>query len=211
VDAEQILGGLIRGALGARQKRHRGALDFLTGSGGLLNVSNVVAAAGVAWGLYEVAMAQAPAAAPTAEGGQPPPLPTSRLAAAPPHPAVPASVLTLVRLTVSAARADGDLSIEERGQILEQAKRGGLEDQVVQEIQQPHSLDEIVTGVSDPLAREEMYCLAYAIVRADETVGGAERVYLAQLAARLGLDPAAVARLEARVAVGIDRGTRGGT
>ena len=38
--------------------------------------------------------------------------------------------------------------------------------------------------------------LAYTIVRADEQVTGAERIYLAQLANLLGLDPATVQQLE---------------
>ena len=38
--------------------------------------------------------------------------------------------------------------------------------------------------------------LAFTIVRADETVSGAERIYLAQLAHQLGLDAATAARLE---------------
>ena len=39
--------------------------------------------------------------------------------------------------------------------------------------------------------------LAFAILRADEQVRGAERIYLAQLANLLGLDPATVQELEA--------------
>jgi uncharacterized membrane protein YebE (DUF533 family) len=39
--------------------------------------------------------------------------------------------------------------------------------------------------------------LAYAIVRADEGICGAERIYLAQLASLLKLDKATVDKLEA--------------
>ncbi len=46
--------------------------------------------------------------------------------------------------------------------------------------------------------------LAFTIVRADETVTGAERVYLAQLAYQLGLDAATVAQLETDTAARID-------
>ena len=42
--------------------------------------------------------------------------------------------------------------------------------------------------------------LAFTIVRADETVTGAERIYLAQLAHQLGLDPAAVRAIETETA-----------
>ena len=49
-----------------------------------------------------------------------------------------------------------------------------------------------------------MYVLAFSIVRADETVSGAERIYLAQLAHALGLDAAAAAALEQQTATAID-------
>ena len=54
-----------------------------------------------------------------------------------------------------------------------------------------------MAGVTDPKLKAELYTLAYSIVRADEGVTGAERIYLAQLAHQLGLDPAATKRLEA--------------
>jgi uncharacterized membrane protein YebE (DUF533 family) len=50
-----------------------------------------------------------------------------------------------------------------------------------------------------------LYGLAFALVRADEQVNGAERIYLAQLAHLLGLDPAAVAKIEAAASARIDQ------
>ena len=50
------------------------------------------------------------------------------------------------------------------------------------------------------MQRGDLYTLAFAVARADETVSGGERIFLAQLAHQLGLDAAAVAELE-RVAV----------
>jgi uncharacterized membrane protein YebE (DUF533 family) len=41
-------------------------------------------------------------------------------------------------------------------------------------------------------------------VRADESVSGAERIYLAQLAKNLGLDVAVTERIEAEAATQID-------
>jgi uncharacterized membrane protein YebE (DUF533 family) len=113
-------------------------------------------------------------------------------------------VLRLVRLTVSAARADGELSLEERGAILEKAREVGAEAAVAQELTAPRPLAEIVAGVSDPELKAQLYTLAFAIVRADESVSGAERIYLAQLAHQLGLDAAAVASLESKAGAAID-------
>jgi uncharacterized membrane protein YebE (DUF533 family) len=47
-------------------------------------------------------------------------------------------------------------------------------------------------------------------VRADEQVNGAERIYLAQLAHLLGLDPAAVSKLEATASAKIDQAAEEG-
>jgi len=46
--------------------------------------------------------------------------------------------------------------------------------------------------------------LAFTIVRADEHVSGAERIYLAQLAYQLGLDDATTQALETDTAAKID-------
>jgi uncharacterized membrane protein YebE (DUF533 family) len=105
-------------------------------------------------------------------------------------------VRRLVRLTLSAARADGDLSLEERGRILENARALGAEELVAEELQAPRPLAEILAGVDDPALGAELYRLAYGIVRSDDGVSGAERIYLAQLAHRLGLPPDTTKRLE---------------
>jgi len=61
-----------------------------------------------------------------------------------------------------------------------------------------------VAGVTDPHFKEQLYTLAFTIVRADEAVTGGERIYLAQLAHRLSLDAATVTRVEAEAAARID-------
>jgi uncharacterized membrane protein YebE (DUF533 family) len=129
----------------------------------------------------------------------------------PPLPVVSASVAApmtdatrMVRLALSAAQADGALSADERATVVARAQEAGLADLVDRELQQQRPLAEIVAGVSDPAQRATLYSLAFAVVRADEQVGGAERIYLAQLANLLGLDPAAVQKLEASAAVKID-------
>lgn len=206
-----ILSVVLRGAMGrSGRKRARRATKYITGNGGFLTASTVLAAAGVAWGLYDSMKGQdvpqagavpvgAGATAPAAftSGGVPPipVLPTD----------LPSPVLQLIRLAVSASRADGELTAVEREEILARAKVAGLEAVIEPELTQTsRPLSEIVQGVTDPAARKEFYTLAFTIVRADEVVTGAERIYLAQLAHRLGLDPAAVAAIEAETAAKID-------
>ena len=94
MDAEQLLGTFIRGALGGRRKRSKGALHFLTGGRhSLLNAGTLLTAAGVAWGLYESATRTPTAPAPAGAGAGPVPpggAPAGR-ADVPPLPAVGAA------------------------------------------------------------------------------------------------------------------------
>jgi uncharacterized membrane protein YebE (DUF533 family) len=219
-----ILSVVLRGAMGrSGRKRARRATNYLTGNGGFLTASTVLAAAGVAWGIYDSMQgANVPSgatvpgvSAAAAEGrygetspklagvsgasvGGPPPIPVLPID-------LPNPVLQMIRLAVSASRADGELSAVEREQILERATAAGLAAVIEPELTQTsRPLAEIVEGVTDPAARREFYTLAFTIVRADEVVTGAERIYLAQLAHRLGLEPATVAAIEAETASKID-------
>jgi uncharacterized membrane protein YebE (DUF533 family) len=110
----------------------------------------------------------------------------------------------IVRLAISAAYADGSMSDVERAAILDQAKTAGVAEIVEAEMQQPRTLAEIVSGVSDAAQRATMYVLAYSMVRGDEQPSGAERIYLAQLANLLGIDAATVQELERKAASRID-------
>jgi uncharacterized membrane protein YebE (DUF533 family) len=113
-------------------------------------------------------------------------------------------VLRIVRLAVSAARADGTLLSAERALILSHARDAGVESVVEAELAHPRPMAEIVGGVTDDQRKRDLYVLAFTIVRADEHVSGAERIYLAQLAHQLGLDRTTVASLERDTATSID-------
>jgi uncharacterized membrane protein YebE (DUF533 family) len=105
---------------------------------------------------------------------------------------------------ISAARADGELSDVERQAILERARAAGVEALVTGELATATPLNAIVAGIPDSKQRADLYVLAYAIVRADESVSGSERIYLAQLASLLQIDDVTVARLEQDADAGID-------
>jgi uncharacterized membrane protein YebE (DUF533 family) len=211
VTPERLIGALLQGAVGGRKKRSRGAMRYLTGGrNSFLSAGTLLTAAGLAWGAYEAAtrpgegsVGAAPGPVPPPAGPQPPPPPPGASTAGT-EPALPADVLRLVRLTIAAARADGRLADEERAAILEQARAVGAEAVVQQEIDRPRPLGEIVAGAGESNAKEQLYVLAFAVVRADESVSGAERIFLAQLAHALGLDPATTGRLESEAAAGID-------
>src|SRR5206468_8471364 len=92
LDAEQLIGSLIRGAFtgGSRRKRSRGALRFLTGGrNSFLNASTLLTVAGVAWGLYE--SATEPATTPASTGGSGIPATPQTVPPPPPFPGSPSS------------------------------------------------------------------------------------------------------------------------
>jgi uncharacterized membrane protein YebE (DUF533 family) len=215
-DPAQLLSLFLEGALGrSGRKKARKAARYLRGHKRLVTTSGLLAAAGVAWGIYDslksgAAGATAATGAASAAGGTVgPPWPTgaatgAAVSAAGPASMLPPEVLRLVRLAVSAARADGELSPPERALILEHARKAGLEAEAERELDRPHPLADIVRGVAEESARHDLYALAFTIVRADETITGGERIYLAQLAHQLGIDSATAARLESTTAAGID-------
>jgi uncharacterized membrane protein YebE (DUF533 family) len=211
--------------LGGRRKKSRKAYKYL-GRGGRTIMSNpntLLAVAGVAWGIFETlqnrssagtqgAMGSTVAQGPwgggtTAAAPAPIPIPIPT----PPLPnisgeaaTVPSDALRMVRLAIAAAHADGNLSDKDRTAIVEQARAAGADHLVEQELATRPPLAGIVAGVTDPVQRATLYVLAFGIVRADESVSGAERIFLAQLANQLGLDPETVKKLEADAARRID-------
>jgi uncharacterized membrane protein YebE (DUF533 family) len=225
MDIEHMIGQMVLGSLGGRRKRSRRTARFLTGGrNSFLNASTLMTLGGLAWGVFETMSRKdqggqfesaagfppaggTPASRPTpaAPAGlvTPPPLPQS-VSPAPVPAGVPEGAARIVRLMIAAARADGSLAADERAAILEQASAAGLDALASAEIDRPTPLDAIVSGITDGAQRKDLYTLAFSIVRADEQVTGAERIFLARLASLIDLDPAAVADLEQKAAAGID-------
>jgi uncharacterized membrane protein YebE (DUF533 family) len=221
MDESVLFNGVMRAVLGGRKRKGRRAMGYLGSAGSALlsNPTAMLAAAGVAWGIFETLQgggqqnATAGGAGLNTSGagfGTPSGAP-AQAASMPPLPVIGATVAApmsdasrMVRLALSAAQADGALSPQEREAVLARAREAGMADLLEHELQEPRPLAEIVAGVSDPTQRATLYNLAFAVVRADEQVGGAERIYLAQLANLLGLDPASVQRLESAAAAKID-------
>ena len=198
MNPDLLIRGVLASVLGGGRKRSGRALRYLTGSGGSFwtRPTTLLTAAGVAWGIYETLQRQdqgGPGGVSTAVAmgdGALPPLPGGVGSD------VNAEALRLVRLAISAANADGVMSEKERAAVLQQAQSAGVGEVVERELNHPQPLAGIVAGVTDPAQRATLYVLAFTVLRADEQVTGAERIYLAQLAHLLELDPATVQRLE---------------
>jgi len=219
-----FLGSLIGSVLGARPKSSRRASQYLTGGvpglGLGLNLGTLLGAAGLAWGAYEHFKDRSPRVMTTVEGGgfpaasAPPPLPASHPPRLPAEaasttttdpPTSPEALRRLVALTIAAARADGELGEEEYGGILASARQHGAEKLVQEEMARRRTIHEIVGGAETPRLREDMYSLAYGIVRADGGMSAGERKWLRELAATLAFDTEAAARIEQETADRIDR------
>jgi uncharacterized membrane protein YebE (DUF533 family) len=198
-----LVDGVLRSVLGGGRKRSGRALRYLAGGSRSMwsNKTTLLTAAGIAWGIYETLTNKGSegsggfggsGGSGGSVGSTVPPLPN----VAPEGADVSGEVLRLVRLAVSAANADGVLNEHERAAVVQQAQSAGVADIVERELQQRRPLAEIVAGVTDPAERATLYVLAFTVLRADEELNGAERIYLAQLAHLLGLDPPTVQRLE---------------
>jgi uncharacterized membrane protein YebE (DUF533 family) len=224
MDESMLLNGVLRSVLGGRRRRSKRAERYLGGplggslgsiGGSLLsNPTVLLTAAGVAWGIYETLQqggnsaaaptSAAPGSATSTAGNAAatslPPLPVMGTTAA----STNDQALQIVRLAISAAYADGTMSEQERGAILDQARIAKVDHIVEHELAQPRPLADIVAGVTDDTHRATLYTLAFGILRGDEQPSGAERIYLAKLAHLLGLDPKTVQQLEQNAAQRID-------
>ena len=203
MNPDMIIGEVISSALGVRHgRRHRHhPFDLIVGGHPWwLNGGTLMTALGIAWGMLDTANTATVQTAPsTATMGAS----QSAASASPPRsdapvpaaPTVPVEVARVIRLTVSAARADGALTDIEQDAIRTRARAVGAEPLVDEELKTPTPLSRLVAGVP-ATSRNELYSLAFAIVHADGVIAGAERIYLAQLAHALGLSVEDAASLE---------------
>ena len=104
--------------------------------------------------------------------------------------------LLLIRAMIAAANADGEISAEERGKILNAMDQAGAEPDehrvLEQELSRPRPMDELVREVQDPETAEQVYVASTVAIHGDSP---AEQGYLQYWAARLKLDPERVKQL----------------
>jgi uncharacterized membrane protein YebE (DUF533 family) len=109
------------------------------------------------------------------------------------------AMLTL-RAMISAAKADGQVDEQERQRLLGKLSEGGIspEEQrfVADEMAKPIDLDALTRGVTNPQIAAQLYTASLMAITVDTD---AERLYLTDLAAKLGLDPQVVAYLHKAV------------
>jgi uncharacterized membrane protein YebE (DUF533 family) len=214
-DVGGLLGSLVGGVLGSRSKPHAQVDRFLGGRNkGFLNAGNLLTAAALGFGAYEIWRTRGgklPAGA-TIGGVTPPPLPpplpgSSSRSTVEVVPNPSEGVSRIAALLVAAARCDGELGEAEYARILREAKAAGADKDVLAELSNPRPLEAIVAGVKDPKLASDLYMLAFIVVRADSNLQPTERAWLARLAELLRLDPNSVQRLESETAARIAQAT----
>ena len=108
--------------------------------------------------------------------------------------------LALVRAMIAAAKADGHIDDEERGRIAGKLAVAGIgtdaEQFIMQELQSPLNLDDLVASATTEAQRVELYTASRLAIDPDSR---AERGYLDLLAGRLQLPDQLVDHIEATV------------
>jgi len=228
MDVSRLLSSLLGGVIDARPKKHDKVSRFLSGSSGSVwNAKTLLTVGSLGWAAYEIFRTRSGAggattslpgqpvvagttvvpSAPTATPRTPPPLPplplpssaaSTSLGGAPIEPA-----RRLVGVLLAAARCDGELGEAEYGRLVDIAREADAAALVGDELRHPTPIERLAGGIPEPRAREDLYRLAFGIVRCDEGVSPAERAWLTQLSAALGLDAALVSNLEREVVAGI--------
>ena len=206
-NAEKLLGGLLTGQMGGKRS--------LLGGGAGLGLGLLGVAIGVAEQLMSGgAQTQAPPPPPPPGAGPvpgappppsagmapppPPPPPAGQAAGQAPPPPPPdqagdanaSTAVLLIRAMIAAATADGEIDAQERQRIMERLDQVDPSPEerefLAKEMTAPASLDQIVSQVEERKLARQVYAVSLLAVEVDTQ---AEREYLEELAARLGLSP----------------------
>jgi uncharacterized membrane protein YebE (DUF533 family) len=110
------------------------------------------------------------------------------------------TALLTLRAMISAAKADGQVDAQEQERLLGKLNEGGIsaEEQrfVAEEMAKPIDLDALTRGVSSPQVAAQVYTASLMAITVDTD---SERLYLADLATKLKLDPQVVTYLHQAV------------
>lgn len=192
MDAERLLGALLRGGLRPPARRRRRSVRRRAGVPRLGRAAIGMTLLGAAVEAFEhfskhktlAAPGTAAGATPLAGGVPPPP---------PPPPTSGGSrekeAVLLVRAMIAAASADGQIDADEREAILgslQEAQLGADEQNfVLREMLKPCSVDELVAGVASPELAEQVYAAAVCAIEVDTD---AEKAFLESLRKGLRID-----------------------
>lgn len=216
INAEKLLGGLLRQAISGGRRRTGRKRRRKSGLGGLLG-GGMKSAAGL--GLLGVAIAayehftqkKTQPAPPPATGAVPPPPPPPRAAAPPPPPppgpsaagaTLPAqdanpTALLLIQAMIAAANADGHIDPVEEREIMEKLGEAGmsLEERefILRQMAQPPTLESLLPKIDTPDLARQVYAVSLLAIDVDTP---AEEEYMKSLRTRLNIDEATASALQ---------------
>lgn len=203
-------GGLAGGALGNLLSGKKG--KKLAGSAAKLGgVALVGGLAYKAWQAYQqgqpASAAQPPAAQPpTAQAVEPPPLGSAFLPPPTDQAQTDALSLLLARAMIAAAKADGQIDVQESQTILNRINELDLpaEDKafLFEEYGRPLDIQALATAVDSPEHAAEVYTASLLMV---DPPSPPERIYLDTLAQALQLDTGLTAQIQSAVAASRDQ------
>lgn len=185
-DAKRLLFGLLRSRLtGSRSRRARRGFggSSMMGAGGALLGS-------LAMGALQSYMDRQGSTSSQGAAAQPPESASAEEDEA---------AQTLVHVMIAAAKADGEVTPEERQRILDELTQAGADEEerafLQRELDKPLDLDAVLDRIRDRQMAEEAYAASLLAIEVDTP---AEQQYLAYLATRLNLDAETVAQLHER-------------
>lgn len=208
IDAEKLLGGLIRQGIRRSGRGRSGGLSSLLGSRGLSKGVVGMGALGIAFAAFEhftqkhsnsstesssPARTIVPPSPPNqgpAVQRKPPPLPGVSRAGqkASPGSIGQAQAILLLRAMIAAANADGHIDDTEKDAILNKLEEAGLSEEertfVLRELETPSSIDSLLPWVDSQELANQVYAVSLLAINVDTQ---AERDYLAYLKTRLAL------------------------
>lgn len=130
----------------------------------------------------------------------PPPPPQGAQASKAPAAAATADqqlAVKMLQTMIAAAHADGTMDEKEEAAVLDHLKNADLSQEermfLFTELHHPKTIDELVTGISDPAIAKAMYMLAVSTIEIDTAE---ERGWLDQFALQLGLSKAVQSFIE---------------
>ncbi len=203
MDAERLLGGLIRMGIGkgmkAGKKLHKTGLNMGIGTGTQATIG--LGMLGVALAAFEHFSGQDQTSSPSRYPSSYP-QPTGTATIPPPPPKMPTppppppdspqpeerneEAVLLIRAMIAAAHADGQIDAEERKRLLDRFESAGLDNEerafLLQELLSPADLDTIIRQAATPELAREIYAASLLAIEADTE---AEHTYLKTMAQRL--------------------------
>lgn len=206
-DAEKLLGQMLGGALGSslggkRRKRKGGGSIFGTA---MRNPQATLGLIGLAMAAYEhytakPAAVPGPSVAPLPATPPPPPPGAGSAIPPPPPPAKRDDVLLLIRAMVAAAAADGAIDAIEREAIEQRAKAANLDENAREFLRgciaTPPTAAQLAAATPPALARD-VYLACAVTITPDTAV---EKLFLDELATKLGIDAQTREGLDAEIA-----------